>query len=141
MKTQRRQFLGRAGATLLGMAAVSRAAQGAVPEAAIQTSPETQRPLAPAAGRLYNPVVTLNGWTAPFRMNNGVKEFHLVAEPDQQLVLVEQLPLTHDERVVQRSGRLDRYEQRRADVPLAGEALLDQLAGLDLLVQPRVLGQ
>jgi FtsP/CotA-like multicopper oxidase with cupredoxin domain len=29
----------------------------------------------------YNPVVTLNGWTLPWRMNNGVKEFHLVAEP------------------------------------------------------------
>jgi len=29
----------------------------------------------------YRPVVTLNGWTLPYRMNNGVKEFHLVAEP------------------------------------------------------------
>jgi FtsP/CotA-like multicopper oxidase with cupredoxin domain len=26
-------------------------------------------------------VVTLNGWSLPLRMNNGVKEFHLVAEP------------------------------------------------------------
>jgi FtsP/CotA-like multicopper oxidase with cupredoxin domain len=26
-------------------------------------------------------VVTLNGWTLPFRMKDGVKEFHLVAEP------------------------------------------------------------
>jgi manganese oxidase len=26
-------------------------------------------------------VVTLNGWTLPWRMNNGWKEFHLVAEP------------------------------------------------------------
>ena len=25
--------------------------------------------------------VTLNGWTLPWRMNQGVKEFHLVAEP------------------------------------------------------------
>ncbi len=25
-------------------------------------------------------VRTLNGWTLPFRMNNGIKEFHLVAE-------------------------------------------------------------
>jgi FtsP/CotA-like multicopper oxidase with cupredoxin domain len=32
-------------------------------------------------GRPYNPVVTLNGWTLPWRMNKGVKEFHLVAEP------------------------------------------------------------
>ncbi len=28
----------------------------------------------------YTPVRTLNGWTLPWRMNNGVKEFHLVAE-------------------------------------------------------------
>jgi manganese oxidase len=28
----------------------------------------------------YLPVRTLNGWTLPHRMNNGVKEFHLVAE-------------------------------------------------------------
>ncbi len=26
-------------------------------------------------------MVTLNGWTLPWRLNNGVKEFHLVAEP------------------------------------------------------------
>ena len=45
------------------------------------TRPATQPPLAPSSGPDYNPVVTLNGWTAPFRMNNGVKEFHLVAEP------------------------------------------------------------
>ena len=41
----------------------------------------TQPPLVPDSGRPYNPVVTLNGWTLPWRMNNGVKEFHLVAEP------------------------------------------------------------
>ena len=38
-------------------------------------------PLVPSTGRPYNPVVTLNGWTLPWRMNAGVKEFHLVAEP------------------------------------------------------------
>ncbi|MDB5962835.1 MAG: copper oxidase, partial [Massilia sp.] len=32
-------------------------------------------------GRPYNPVVTLNGWTLPWRMKDNVKEFHLVAEP------------------------------------------------------------
>jgi hypothetical protein len=46
-----------------------------------QTSPDTMPPLVPANGRPYNPVVTLNGWTLPWRMKNGVKEFHLVAEP------------------------------------------------------------
>ena len=35
----------------------------------------------PSTGRPYNPVVTLNGWSLPWRMNNGWKEFHLVAEP------------------------------------------------------------
>ena len=28
----------------------------------------------------YKPVRTLNGWTLPYTLNNGVKEFHLVAE-------------------------------------------------------------
>ena len=54
---------------------------GALPEAATQGSPHTQPPLVPRDGRAYNPVVTLNGWTLPWRMNAGVKEFHLVAEP------------------------------------------------------------
>ena len=39
-----------------------------------------QKPLAPPNGRPYRPVVTLNGWSLPWRMRNGVKEFHLVAE-------------------------------------------------------------
>jgi len=30
--------------------------------------------------RRYTPVHTPNGWTLPYRMNGGVKEFHLVAE-------------------------------------------------------------
>ena len=44
------------------------------------TGAGTAPPLVPSSGRSYNPVVTLNGWTLPWRMNNGVKEFHLVAE-------------------------------------------------------------
>ncbi|MBA3297510.1 MAG: multicopper oxidase domain-containing protein, partial [Acidobacteria bacterium] len=36
-------------------------------------------PAVPRDGR-YVPVRTLNGWTLPWTMNNGVKEFHLVAE-------------------------------------------------------------
>jgi len=77
---KRRNFLA-AGATLLGTSAVSRAAMGAVPEAPTMASAATQPPLAPAGGPPYTPVVTLNGWTLPWRMNAGVKEFHLVAEP------------------------------------------------------------
>jgi manganese oxidase len=40
-----------------------------------------QPPLFPTSGPDYNPVVTLNGWTLPWRMKDGWKEFHLVAEP------------------------------------------------------------
>ena len=76
----RRNFLGAAGA-LLTAATVSRAAQGGVPEAPMQNNADTQPPLTPPGGRPYNPVITLNGWTLPWRMNNGWKEFHLVAEP------------------------------------------------------------
>ncbi len=52
-----------------------------LPEVVLQSSADTMPPLAPKTGRPYNPVVTLNGWTLPWRMNQGVKEFHLVAEP------------------------------------------------------------
>ena len=79
--SDRRSFLRSAGAALLGSAAVSKIAAANVPEAASQPSPRTQPPLPPAAGRPYVPVVTLNGWTLPSRMKDGVKEFHLVAEP------------------------------------------------------------
>ena len=77
----RRSFLRTAGATALGMAAVSRAGAATLPEAVYQTSPTMQPPLLPDTGRPYNPVVTLNGWSLPWRMKNNVKEFHLVVEP------------------------------------------------------------
>ena len=67
--------------TAVAAAAVGRAALAAVPEVISHDSPATAAPLQPASGRPYNPVVTLNGWTLPWRMNGGVKEFHLVAEP------------------------------------------------------------
>lgn len=65
----------------VGVAAVSRSAMAGIPEIVSQSSPDTMAPLLPSSGRPYNPVVTLNGWTLPWRMNKGVKEFHLVAEP------------------------------------------------------------
>jgi manganese oxidase len=77
----RRQFLQSTGVAALSAAAVSRVQAASLPEAPIQASPLTQPPLVPASGRPYSPVVTLNGWTLPWRMNNGVKEFHLIAEP------------------------------------------------------------
>jgi FtsP/CotA-like multicopper oxidase with cupredoxin domain len=81
--TNRRNFLGGAGAITgaIAAASVGKAAMAALPEPVTQTSPDTMPPLVPGTGRPYNPVVTLNGWTLPWRMNNGVKEFHLVAEP------------------------------------------------------------
>jgi FtsP/CotA-like multicopper oxidase with cupredoxin domain len=79
----RRNFIGGAGAVTAAasMAAVSKVALAALPEPVIQSQPDTMPPLVPNTGRPYNPVVTLNGWTLPWRMNAGVKEFHLVAEP------------------------------------------------------------
>jgi FtsP/CotA-like multicopper oxidase with cupredoxin domain len=76
----RRQFFAGAAASVAGLA-VARSALAGLPEPVIQTSVDTAPPLVPSTGRPYNPVVTLNGWTLPWRMNNGVKEFHLVAEP------------------------------------------------------------
>jgi FtsP/CotA-like multicopper oxidase with cupredoxin domain len=67
--------------TAVAAASVGRIALAALPEPVIQTRPDTMPPLAPPNGPPYNPVVTLNGWTLPWRMNGGVKEFHLVAEP------------------------------------------------------------
>jgi manganese oxidase len=76
----RRGFLSGA-ATMIGAGMVSKVGAATLPEAPVMQSAATQPPLMPPNGRPYNPVVTLNGWTLPWRMNNGVKEFHLVAEP------------------------------------------------------------
>ncbi len=81
----RRQFFKSAGlasiAAGVSSAAVSKVAMAALPEPVLQSSPNTMAPHLPPNGRPYNPVLTLNGWTLPWRMNQGVKEFHLVAEP------------------------------------------------------------
>ena len=77
----RRNFFGNAGALAIGAGLVSRAGAATLPEAATMDNASTQPPLSPPNGRPYNPVVTLNGWTLPWRMKNGVKEFHLIAEP------------------------------------------------------------
>ena len=77
----RRNLIG-GSAILAGAAAVSGRVQAAgIPEAVIATSPAMQPPLFPSSGPDYQPVVTLNGWTLPWRMNGDWKEFHLVAEP------------------------------------------------------------
>ena len=86
---QRRQFFQRAlaasASTTAASTTVGRSALAGLPEPVIATSARTAAPWVPpgvtGAGQPYRPVVTLNGWTLPFRQNNGVKEFHLVAEP------------------------------------------------------------
>lgn len=77
----RRSVLGSA-AVLASVSAISGRTQAAsIPEAATAIGPKMQPPLLPTSGPDYQPVVTLNGWTLPWRMNGDWKEFHLVAEP------------------------------------------------------------
>ena len=77
----RRSILGSA-AALAGAGVVTGRVQAAViPEAPTNPSATMQPPLAPSGGPDYQPVVTLNGWSLPWRMNGDWKEFHLVAEP------------------------------------------------------------
>ncbi|TXT24897.1 MAG: putative multicopper oxidase [Rhodocyclaceae bacterium] len=81
--SSRRDFfkhLGLAGGAVAS-ASVSPVALAALPELVSMDTADTAPPLLAPTGRPYHPVVTLNGWTLPWRMNNGVKEFHLVAEP------------------------------------------------------------
>ncbi len=77
----RRHFLTSAAGVVVSAGAVSRAGLADVPEAPVAKSAATQPPPAPATGRPYQPVVTLNGWSLPWRMQDGIKEFHLIAEP------------------------------------------------------------
>ncbi|MFN3842518.1 MAG: multicopper oxidase family protein [Rehaibacterium terrae] len=77
MKVSRRNLLFGAGSALLAqvVSALRPAhAQSGGHDQHSPTPPRTARD-----GR-YTPVRTPNGWTLPYRMNNGVKEFHLVAE-------------------------------------------------------------
>ncbi len=74
----RRNFLKLAGlGTLAGAFAPGALARSA---GNISVSPQGLSP--PSARRKYGyvPVRTLNGWTLPYQVKNGVKEFHLVAE-------------------------------------------------------------
>jgi manganese oxidase len=76
----RRSFFSGAGLAV-AVSAVGKSALAALPEIASTGSAATQIPSAPPNGRPYQPVATLNGWSLPWRLRNGVKEFHLVAEP------------------------------------------------------------
>ena len=79
MVSRRDLFTG--AAALVGAGMVSRVGAASLPEAISMESAMTKVPPPPPNGRPFNPVVTLNGWSLPWRMNGGVKEFHLVAEP------------------------------------------------------------
>jgi len=67
-----------ASAFLLSGRSLAQAAQAIRPA---QGAAATQAPSKPRGGRSYRPVVTLNGRSLEWRMNAGVKEFHLIAEP------------------------------------------------------------
>ena len=78
----RRRVLGAGGLILAGTSMISGRTQAAgLPEAPIMDKATMQPPLYPTSGPDYQPVVTLNGWTLPWRMRGDWKEFHLVAEP------------------------------------------------------------
>jgi FtsP/CotA-like multicopper oxidase with cupredoxin domain len=79
MLSRRNFFKGAGLAVAAGAAAKS--ALAALPEIVSTDSAVMQPPLIPPNGRPYRAVATLNGWTLPWRMRGGVKEFHLVAEP------------------------------------------------------------
>ena len=65
----RRGFIESA-ALLAGATAVSgRAAAASIPEAPTMDKASMQPPIIPTSGPDYQPVVTLNGWTLPWRMN------------------------------------------------------------------------
>jgi len=77
----RRGFLGTAAVIASATAVSGRAQAASIPEAPRTKTNTMQPPLVPTSGPDYQPVVTLNGWTLPWRMNGDWKEFHLVAEP------------------------------------------------------------
>jgi FtsP/CotA-like multicopper oxidase with cupredoxin domain len=79
MLSRRRFFTGAGLAVAAG--AVANSALAALPEIVSIDSADMQAPLTPPNGRPYRAVATLNGWSLPWRMRDGIKEFHLVAEP------------------------------------------------------------
>src|SRR4030042_1383422 len=83
MTVSRRTFLGATGAAALTRAGTvsGRAQAASTPDAPTRKEAVMRPPLFPKDGPDYQPVVTLNGWTLPWRMNGDWKEFHLVAEP------------------------------------------------------------
>ena len=77
----RRKFIQSSAAAIAGAAFVSKAGAATLPEAPEEKSADTRPPPEPSSGRPFHPVVTLNGWSLPWRTNGKWKEFHLTAEP------------------------------------------------------------
>jgi len=73
-----RRDLLKSSAAALGGAVVSAAFRSA--SAQERAAARTQPPLEPLAGERYTPVVTPNGSTLAYRLDQGVKVFHLIAE-------------------------------------------------------------
>src|SRR5262249_57588482 len=72
---------GGAGGRARGTGVRGRTEAANIPEAPSTKTTTMQPPIFPTSGPDYQPVVTLNGWTLPWRMSGDWKEFHLVAEP------------------------------------------------------------
>jgi len=77
----RRQFFALSSAGIAATAGLISGAAAAPNDPETFPDPSTRAPLGPQQGLPYKPVVTLNGGSLPWRMMDGVKEFHLVAEP------------------------------------------------------------
>ena len=77
----RRGLITAGAGALVGASLAKPALSRGLPEAPTMAEATMQAPLIPTEGPHYTPVATLNGWTLPWRMKDGWKEFHLVAEP------------------------------------------------------------
>ncbi len=74
--TRRHLLRGGSAAMLVGASAIAGRVQAAsIPEAPTRDGPATAPPPLPASGPPFRPVVTLNGWSLPWRMKDGWKEF------------------------------------------------------------------
>lgn len=80
----RRKFIQSSAAAIAGAALVSKAGAATLPDAPEEKTADTRPPPEPSSGRPFHPVVTLNGWSLPWRTRGKWKEFHLTAEPVQR---------------------------------------------------------
>lgn len=80
MKISRRNMLLASSAMLVGAPALTTQRNAAAQTHGVHPAPQPASAKVPKGAR-YTPVVTLNGSTLPWYMDNGVKVFHLIAEP------------------------------------------------------------